>query len=75
MRLPWQSESESQSPCPTVQGLELEQQLQSVRESQADGGGGGVVAGSTQQLKLLGAPDGQDVAAIPQIKFPWQSES
>ena len=61
MRLPWQSESESQSPCPIVHGLELEQQLQSVKESQDGGGGGVVVAGSTQQLKPLGAPDGQDV--------------
>ena len=52
-----------------VQGLELEQQLQLFKTSHG-GGGGGVVAGSTQQLKPLGAPDGQDVPALPQTKFP-----
>ena len=59
----------SQSPCPTAQGQFLEQQLQSVKESQ----GGFVVAGSTQHLKsTVGTLDGQ---ALPlQIKFPLQSE-
>ena len=49
----------SQSPCPTVQGFELEQQLQSVKVSQ-EGGGGAVM----QQSKEPGAPDGQSVLVL-----------